>query len=407
MHPVSCSAGPSTESEIARPRGACRHEDRVKDHASSRLDKMAKIALATTDASPARPLLRGRPARRRARTPTTTRTRSTTSSRARAASRSAARSTSGSAAGDALVAPAGVEHGLVNDGTEPLLVLVVVTRRRPRKRLPCQRANTRSASTRGAAPIRIMPLAAVRASLMITCLGDLFFPEVGVAMVRLLRRLGVDRRLPARARRAAACRSSTPAITREAAQVAARTVELFAALRARGRPVGLLRVDGEARVPRAPAGRSERARPRERWPARTRELSQFLVEVLGVTRVAVDASAAASPTTTPAISCAGSASRASPRALLAGVAGVELVELPGRRRVLRLRGIVLGAAARGLDGHPRQEAGQRRERPAPTASSPATPAASCRWAAACRARDSRVRALHLAQVLAGETARER
>ena len=29
--------------------------------------------------------------------------------------------------GDALVAPAGVEHGLVNDGTAPLLVLVVVT----------------------------------------------------------------------------------------------------------------------------------------------------------------------------------------------------------------------------------------------------------------------------------------
>ena len=31
------------------------------------------------------------------------------------------------ASGDALVAPAGVEHGLVNDGTNPLLVLVVVT----------------------------------------------------------------------------------------------------------------------------------------------------------------------------------------------------------------------------------------------------------------------------------------
>jgi quercetin dioxygenase-like cupin family protein len=29
--------------------------------------------------------------------------------------------------GDALMAPAGVEHGLVNDGAEPLLVLVVVT----------------------------------------------------------------------------------------------------------------------------------------------------------------------------------------------------------------------------------------------------------------------------------------
>jgi quercetin dioxygenase-like cupin family protein len=31
------------------------------------------------------------------------------------------------AAGEALVAPAGVEHGLVNDSTSPLLVLVVVT----------------------------------------------------------------------------------------------------------------------------------------------------------------------------------------------------------------------------------------------------------------------------------------
>src|ERR1041385_4754636 len=34
--------------------------------------------------------------------------------------------------------------------------------------------------------------APVRASLMITCLGDVFFPEVGVAMVRLLRGLGVE-----------------------------------------------------------------------------------------------------------------------------------------------------------------------------------------------------------------------
>jgi len=31
------------------------------------------------------------------------------------------------ASGEALVAPAGVEHGVTNDGTDPLLVLVVVT----------------------------------------------------------------------------------------------------------------------------------------------------------------------------------------------------------------------------------------------------------------------------------------
>jgi quercetin dioxygenase-like cupin family protein len=38
--------------------------------------------------------------------------------------------------GDALVAPAGAEHGLVNDGNEPLLVLVVVTPPPPHAKAP-------------------------------------------------------------------------------------------------------------------------------------------------------------------------------------------------------------------------------------------------------------------------------
>jgi L-lactate dehydrogenase complex protein LldE len=37
----------------------------------------------------------------------------------------------------------------------------------------------------------------VNASLLVTCLGDVFFPEVGVATVRLLRRLGVEVDFPA------------------------------------------------------------------------------------------------------------------------------------------------------------------------------------------------------------------
>src|SRR5262249_40434570 len=44
------------------------------------------------------------------------------------------------------------------------------------------------------------PPAAVRpmkASLLVTCLGDVLFPEVGVATVRLLRRLGVEVEFPA------------------------------------------------------------------------------------------------------------------------------------------------------------------------------------------------------------------
>ena len=32
----------------------------------------------------------------------------------------------------------------------------------------------------------------MKASLMVTCLGDFFFPECGVATVNLLRRLGVE-----------------------------------------------------------------------------------------------------------------------------------------------------------------------------------------------------------------------
>ncbi|MCS7047417.1 MAG: (Fe-S)-binding protein, partial [Gemmataceae bacterium] len=37
----------------------------------------------------------------------------------------------------------------------------------------------------------------MRVSLMVTCLGDAFFSDVGVATVRLLRRLGVDVDFPA------------------------------------------------------------------------------------------------------------------------------------------------------------------------------------------------------------------
>src|SRR6266436_2854331 len=38
---------------------------------------------------------------------------------------------------------------------------------------------------------------ALKVSLMITCLGDVFFPDVGIATVQLLRRLGVDVDFPA------------------------------------------------------------------------------------------------------------------------------------------------------------------------------------------------------------------
>ena len=52
-----------------------------------------------------------------------------------------------------------------------------------------------------------------KVSLLVTCLGDAFFPEVGVATVRLLRRLGVTVDFPA-PKPAVASRSSTAVIAR-------------------------------------------------------------------------------------------------------------------------------------------------------------------------------------------------
>jgi hypothetical protein len=76
---------------------------RVKEHVKFSLDKMAKIALATTDRAQL-DLYCVVPASSRRLTATKTRTRSTTSWRARAASSSV--ESRRLAAGDALVAPA-------------------------------------------------------------------------------------------------------------------------------------------------------------------------------------------------------------------------------------------------------------------------------------------------------------
>ncbi len=66
----------------------------------------------------------------------------------------------------------------------------------------------------------------VRAALMITCLGDMFFPEVGVAMVRLLRGLGVEVEFP-EGQTCCGMPLFNSGYHHDAALVAARTVKLF------------------------------------------------------------------------------------------------------------------------------------------------------------------------------------
>jgi L-lactate dehydrogenase complex protein LldE len=162
---------------------------------------------------------------------------------------------------------------------------------------------------------------------MVTCLGDLFYPEVGVAIVRLLRRLGVAVDFP-RGQTCCGLPLFNSGYHREAAQVARRTVPLFrdsehvvvpsgsCAWMVKKEYPGLLRDDPVA------------YREAQSLAARTWELSQFLVRTLGVTKVAVTVKGRV----TYHDSChllRGLGEGESPRTLLRNLEGVELVELPG------------------------------------------------------------------------------
>ena len=165
----------------------------------------------------------------------------------------------------------------------------------------------------------------IRASLLVTCLGDMFFPELGVSIVRLLRGLGVEVDFPA-GQTCCGFPLFNSGYHVEAAAVAARTVPLFrdaehvvvpsgsCAWMVKHEYPGLLRDAGLRRDAEALA-------------ARTYELSQFLVNVLGKTRF----TSRVRGRVTYHDSChllRGLHESASPRAILKSLEGVEFVELP-------------------------------------------------------------------------------
>jgi L-lactate dehydrogenase complex protein LldE len=166
----------------------------------------------------------------------------------------------------------------------------------------------------------------LRAALMITCLGDVFYPEVGVSIVRLLRRLGVAVDFPA-GQTCCGLPLFNSGYHREAAAVARRTAALFrdadhvvvpsgsCAWMVKHEYPGLLR--GTPEGPRA-----------ERLAVRTHEFSQFLVRVLG--RTAFE-SAVEGPLAYHD-SChllRGLHEGEAPRTLLRDLHGAEVVPLPG------------------------------------------------------------------------------
>ena len=161
---------------------------------------------------------------------------------------------------------------------------------------------------------------------MVTCLGDLFYPEVGVRIVRLLRRLGVTTDFPA-GQTCCGLPLFNSGYRAEAAEVARRTVPLFRDSQYVIVPSGSCAWMIKHEYPGLltdPALRAEA----ESLAARTYELSQFLVKVLGRTRFR----SAIPGRLTYHDSChlrRGLGESESPRTILRNLEGAELVELPG------------------------------------------------------------------------------
>ena len=166
----------------------------------------------------------------------------------------------------------------------------------------------------------------IRAALMITCLGDMLYPDVGVAIVRLLRSLDVTVEFPA-GQTCCGLPLFNSGYHPEAAGVARRLVEIFDGAQYVVVPSGSCAWMVTHEVPGLLAD-TPLAEAARRLAAKTYELSQFLVRVLGRTSFA--------PTVRGRVtyhdSChllRGLHEATSPREILQRLDGVELVEMKG------------------------------------------------------------------------------
>ncbi len=170
------------------------------------------------------------------------------------------------------------------------------------------------------------------AALLVTCLVDLFYPAVGMATVRLLERHGVRVTVPD-GQTCCGLPLFNSGYHRDAAAVARRTLRLFAGAERVVVPSGSCAWMVKAEYPHLFPGEPALAAEAAALAARTYELSQFLVGVLGVT--AAGPAPASPPVGAAAVtyhdSChllRGLGESRAPRALLAA-AGLPVTELPG------------------------------------------------------------------------------
>jgi L-lactate dehydrogenase complex protein LldE len=168
----------------------------------------------------------------------------------------------------------------------------------------------------------------VRVALFATCLVDGLFPDVGRATVRLLERLGHDAEFPLQQTCCGQMHVNT-GYPRQALPLVRNHVDTFAGYEAVVVPSGSCTAairHQHAQLARA-AGDAALAEAADDTARRTYELSEFLVDVLGVTDVgAYFPHRVTYHPTCHSLRLLRVGDR--PRRLLEGVRGLELVELP-------------------------------------------------------------------------------
>jgi L-lactate dehydrogenase complex protein LldE len=169
----------------------------------------------------------------------------------------------------------------------------------------------------------------VRVALMVTCVNDAMFPETGKAVVTLLRRLGVEVEFPA-AQTCCAQPMINTGYLDEAVPVVRTFVDAFASYDAIVTPSGSCAgaVRHQHGIVARRSGDAGLAEAVDRTAPRVYELTEFLVDVLGV----VDVGAYFPHRVTYHPTCHSLRMlgvRDRPRRLLQAVRGLRLEELPG------------------------------------------------------------------------------
>jgi len=164
----------------------------------------------------------------------------------------------------------------------------------------------------------------MKVSLLVTCLGDVFFPEVGTATVRLLRRLGVEVDFP-KAQTCCGQPHFNSGYHHDARELARHVIETFARSERVVVPSGSCAAMVKLEYPELFHG-DDRWRGRALELARrTHELSDFLVNVLGMEDVGACFQARA--VYHMACHLRGLGLTSEPERLLRRVRGLELVPL--------------------------------------------------------------------------------